>query len=384
MDRPHPRPCTCVDGDAHLVQTGLEPAIYDPGPPVLNTSLEALEIDPQTKALYAGRSISANPSPSVAFRHSGWQPDRRRIAEALTRTSQPFARRQAFESCGAFAYVLRSIDDPDRYCVAGSGCHDRFCLPCATERSTFIAANAFDLVQGKDVRFLTLTIKTTGLTLSESLDKLYTSFTALRRRAFWTKRVKGGAAFLELTWSKNSKTWHPHLHCLIEGIYLPHRLLKEAWYAITTDSYIVDIRPAGDARSVSNYVTKYASKPFNTTYLHQPHLLDEALLALAGRKLAITFGTWRGNLLAQHTPEGNWERVCTLDQLLTNAKRFDDEARRILASITDVDLEAIYALCPDAPPPRPPHYVDPQEQFIFGAWSTTGCFAVPATTPPRN
>ena len=347
----------------------------------VSSRLEAPESKAHDRLFRPGRSIELEHRPSVLFRHSGWERDRKRMGEAFGRTDQPDHRIEAFKDCGYGAYVLRSVDDPSRYRVAGSCCHDRFCLPCATERSCVIAGNVAELIQTKEVRFLTLTIKTSTEPLSESLTKLYRSFQALRRRAFWKRAVRGGVAFLELKYSGKAERWHPHLHCLIEGTWLDQKLLKRAWYAITTDSFVVDIRRPPNVTSVVRYVTKYASKPFDRSFTPQPHLLDEAIVALKGRKLCVTFGTWRGLLLTKQPEDGCWEHVASLDVVIANAAHGDAECIAIMQCLTDRDLSSLYERAPPwRPDPLPLPPPDVQLDWM-GTWLSDGSYRYPVGDP---
>lgn len=314
---------------------------------------------------------------STQFRHSGWVRERRLVFEALHRTRQANSRLREFATCGSHAYVLRSLDDPGIHRVAGSSCHDRFCLPCAKERSHAIAANCIERIEGRVVRFLTLTVRSETETLAELLDKLYTGLQRLRRRRFWSRKVDGGVAFLEIKWNADKQRWHPHFHLLIEGRYIPQQRLKELWLEVTGDSHIVDIRLVRDLSSAAQYVTKYASKPFNNTFVNRPERLDEAIETLKGRKLCITFGTWRGVTLARPISDGAWETLGSLDNMIRRAAHGDDECRAILADLTDLSLADLYAR---APPPecvlieRPP--IDAQLTW-FGVWQADGSVTHP-------
>lgn len=341
---------------------------------VVSSRLEAPESKRTFREYHAGRSIRTDIRLGVLFRHSGWQVDRLRIAEALARTDQPDHRTEAFADCGQAAYVLRSLDDPSQYRIAGSCCRDRFCLPCATERSYVIANNVTALVEQKEIRFLTLTIKTGDEPLTESLNKLYRSFQALRRRAIWTRNVFGGVAFLELKRSSRTHRWHPHLHCLIEGRWIEQAKLSSMWHTITGDSYVVDIRRPASNATVARYVTKYASKPFNNSFVRQPELLDEAIVAMRGRKLCVTFGRWRGELLTATPHDGAWEHVASLETVISKAASGDIEARAIMAVLTDADLSSIYERAPpwhepDRTPPPTQHQLD-----WLGVWADDGTY----------
>lgn len=301
---------------------------------------------------------------STDFRHSGWKHNRKLIAASLCRTEQSFSRRTNFSNCGSDAYILRSLDNPDLYRLAGSACHDRFCLPCAQERSQAISLNVIELTVSKTLRFLTLTLKATRAPLSEQLDRLYDSLKALRRRKLWKQKVTGGVGFLEITWSDQNNTWHPHFHILLEGSYLPYQQIRKLWYEITGDSYVIDIRLIRDQRIAARYVSKYAAKPFNDTYINRPAQLDEAILAFKGRKLLFTFGTWRGITLIATPSEGAWEYVASLETILVKAAHGDPDAQALLAKITDQNLIPIFARAPPVPP-EPPIAPTPLHQLTF-------------------
>lgn len=279
-----------------------------------------------------------------------------------------------FRYCGSHAYVLRSFDDPPAYRIAGSCCKDRFCLPCANERSRSVALNVLDVAESKSIRFLTLTLRSTHEPLADLLHKLYTSFQSLRRRKLWTSRVTGGVAFLEVVWKPDKQRWHPHFHILVEGRYLPQQALRNLWYSLTGDSHIVDIRQVRDNAMASKYVSKYASKPFNNTFLNRTERLDEAILALKHRKLIVTFGTWRGVTLSPRPSDEAWQNLGSLESFITSAASGHHESQTILASLTDIDLTPLLADAykrgppPDVPKPKP------SQLTWLGVWQRDGYF----------
>ncbi len=326
------------------------------------------ETDPQPGNVSLGAAIGRDERPTVRFRHSGWARHRQLVADALDRTGQSWNRRNAFIDCGSHAYVMRSIEDPTKHRIAGSCCHDRFCLPCAKGRAHTIAGNVLDFIRDVEIRFLTLTIKTDQQPLAWQIDKLYTAFRAIRRTKLWQCRVAGGVAFLEVKRSDRANRWHPHLHCLITGKFIDKRKLSKLWHAITGDSYIVDIQRPKDDEQVLSYVTKYASKPFNNTFINKPEWLDEAVTALAGRKLALTFGRWRGLKLSPIPDPGAWEYVAPLCDLLFKAGRNDPDALTILSSLGYEDLGDILPRPP--PEPNPPTHptITGLQRTLFPRW----------------
>ena len=286
---------------------------------------------------------------ATVFRHTGWLRLRKLVITALKCTKQPGARVEAFLSCGEGSYVLKSDDSPPQYRIAGSHCHDRFCVPCSNERSTTIAHNVIDYVQHKRVRFVTLTLKHRRRTLAESLDHLYASWKRLRKNRNWRCKVTGGIAFVEVKYSAATA----------------QAMLSHAWKQATGDSTIVDIRKVDGTAHVAKYVTKYASKPLNHTFQYEDWLLEEAIVALKGRRLCMTFGAWRKIKLTDSLPEGGWTQIATLNDLIHQAADGDELAIGIL---TAIDAHAT-SVAVSAVRPRPPPVViltqPPSQRTLF-------------------
>ena len=119
-------------------------------------------------------------------------------------------------------------------------------------------------------------------------------------------------------------------------------------------------------RQVIQYITKYASKPLNNTFLNHANLLDEAVLALRGRKLALTFGSWRGVLLWNPPDTSGWEFVTSLNTLIETAANGDTRSHDILAALTDLDLTKLLAR---SPPPIVARRSSPDDERQLTFWS---------------
>lgn len=269
----------------------------------------------------------------TAFRHSGWQHNRDLVRAALVRTEMPDARLQRWDRCGADAWVVRDVNNRGRLAVVASYCHDRFCQPCANQRSRTIVGNLTPKLTKKPHRFITLTLKAADLSLKVLVDKLYACFRRLRSSKLCKGRLRGGVAFLELKWVASTEHWHPHLHVICEGTYIPQDQLAAEWLRITGDSYIVDIRFVADKDQVAKYVTKYASKPLSGTFIGRPEQLDDAIRVLKGRRLFTTFGTWRGWRLLEVRSTTEWESVAPLWELRHDASLGDQHAILILQQL---------------------------------------------------
>ncbi len=369
------------ESNATILERANAPPMYERSiiPPydMVRTYLDAPETELRMQLAGQRAALDAKASLSTTFRHSGWEHNRRLVLDALVRTNQSQNRRDEFCQCGSHAYVLRNVENPNEHRIAGSACHDRFCLPCGQERSQAIALNVIEAISDKQVRFLTLTIRSQDEDLSTLLNHLYESFRKLRATAFWKHRVTGGVALLEIKRNVSDNRWHPHFHCLVEGKFLPQKDLKRIWHRITKTSFIVDIRLVRAAQEAARYVTKYACKPLHKSFLHCEAALDEAIIALKGRKLAVTFGTWRGVTLARTIAEGAWENVGTLEGWIADAAHGDEHAATVLEALTDCNMKQLYARAPPKPERKAPSLPDPQQLEWFGTWNENGTWKQP-------
>lgn len=290
---------------------------------------------PLSLELVKQRAVAvANWNAGIHFRHHTWEADRRRVLNALEFPGVGGRRYWRFRDCGTEPIVFRHPDEPGRFKVGCKRCHDRFCLPCSQDRARLIVANLKEQLDDEPTRFLTLTLKHNNEPLPDQLDRLYDCFRALRRRVFWTDRVTGGVAFLELKLGRGDSLWHPHLHVLIRGKYLPQKALADAWLNVTGDSHVVDVRMARSPEHVYRYLAGYVTKGWSSGLYRNADRLAEAVLALRGRKLLACFGSFvKLHLLRPPTPE-TWVIVGTLADLRDRARLCDPEALQVLAAIS--------------------------------------------------
>lgn len=316
---------------------------------------------------------------STAFRHSGWAPIRRRVWQALKDTGVPQQRLERFEACGNRAWVVSPSDDPRRFKIIGNYCRDRFCTPCATARSHFIADQLYDVIRDERIRFVTLTIKTGDASLTHYLDKLRASFRRLRQTKLWKNCVRDGVSMQEIKWNTDTHRWHPHLHLLVTGRYIPVQALRNAWKKATGDSFVVDVQCLRNSMDGARYVSKYATKAIDNATLRNPTRLREAIHALHGKRTFLLFGAWRKVSMKPPSMSGNWEYVVTLDKLCSLLSVRNDYAIQVFhCLITGARLDKRYSLPNAAPKPRPPpehrnnpHRVTPTQPSLLNV-SPTG------------
>lgn len=278
-------------------------------------------------------SVPLASSDETHFRHSGWHVRRQKVWDAMAATHVGSSRRDSFFNCGAALWVQVNAQG-DEYRTVCNTCHDRFCDPCGRTRARRINFNLKTILKNKRPLFLTLTLRHSTTPLADQIDRLLRSFTRLRHRAWWKANVYGGAAFMELKVSAFDDLWHVHLHLLVDSEYLPQRKLSDEWHAVTGDSSIVDVREPKSLAVVANYVVKYVTKPADSSVFAAPDRLQEMMTALRGRRLCLTFGTWRKLPLEDLPDDGQeWTAVASVAALVARFDEGDPEAIRIIEAL---------------------------------------------------
>jgi hypothetical protein len=262
---------------------------------------------------------------------------------------------------------MQSLADPADFKLAASCCHDRFCLPCGRQRAAIVAANVSTYLTNTATRFITLTLKADNSPLAVKLDKLYDAWKRLKRTDLWKKTQRGGAVFLEVKTTKDESAWHPHFHIIAQGRYIDARLLSHAWKNITGDSFIVDVRLLKSTADAINYVTKYASKPFDPSIFRTPERLDETILALKSRRMIMSFGNWKGLQLTEKPTEQTWQILDTLDAVLAKAAHGDPLCAKVVTLLIPFNQQALlldlaYPMLNTHTRPPP---LTPSEQLTF-------------------
>ncbi len=287
--------------------------------------------------------------PPVLFRHSGWARARSQVRAALVGLIIPPRALQRFDLCGSDPWVVVDQHDDTRLAVHSNHCHSRWCVPCSRERASRIVGNLKPQLANGNIRFLTLTLKHSDSPLPEQLDRLYASFRRLRRARFWQRDVDGGCAVLEISHGRTDQLWHVHLHCLLQGRYLPHADIKAEWLRITGDSNIVDIRPVYSAVHAAKYVTKYITKPLASTIINKPGPLAELISACNRRRLVLTWGCWRGVRLSAPLDPTTWQPLVPLDELYLRREDGDEDAYALLFAL-EQQVPGVRAMAGRDPP----------------------------------
>lgn len=264
------------------------------------------------------------------FRHSGWRRQRQQTWEAMQRTNSMSMANYRFANCGSGAWIQVSAGGDKARCVCNC-CHHRLCVPCQRAVGRTVRQNLVPHMKGKTVRFVTLTLRHNHNPLAAQITRLLACWSTLRRRKDIAPLFTGGVAVLETKVSDRDGLWHVHLHIIAEGSFVDQKQLAAAWYAITGDSSIVDVRAVGEQDKAAEYLTKYISKPIDASLYASPKRLDEYIIAITGRKTVSTFGTWRGlKLKARPKDDTVWKSQTSLLEFKRLLRSGDPWAKAVL------------------------------------------------------
>jgi len=179
--------------------------------------------------------------------------------------------------------------------IQSNSCRLRFCPMCGDARVSIIAHSCSEFFQKQSfVRFLTLTLKHSDLSLAEQIRRMKKCYIKLGRRVGWKKYVTGSVAFLHVKWNENTG-WHVHLHILLTGSYLPQKWLSAEWLKVTGDSPVVHVQAAHSDKELGEAIkdfARYAGCPANLLKIPAEYQL-EVVHAFEGIRVCWTTGICR-------------------------------------------------------------------------------------------
>jgi Replication protein len=163
-------------------------------------------------------------------------------------------------ACGK-AYSFYVCHECGEFCyLAEFRCDDRLCALCGRARvARLLESYGGVLNEIKQPKMVTISMRSRPLgELAAAVKELWASFSRLRHRSIW-KSVAGAVVSLEITFNRTERTWHPHLHVLVDADFIVWQRLRDAWGEVTlgegTSVYIQRCRP-GWQRELIKYVTK--------------------------------------------------------------------------------------------------------------------------------
>ncbi len=231
------------------------------------------------------------------------------------------------QMCRKYAFFVQN-KATKKLRVQSSRCKLRWC-PICRDVSRMIVTSATEewLKIQKYPKMITLTLKHSDDPLQLQVSRIYKCFQKLKTRAYFQRLITGGVWFFQLKFNQKTEQWHPHIHCLVAGKFLPHGRLKQLWLKITGDSTIVDIRPVKDLEGCSNEVARYATSPADITAVDLERAM-EIFYATKHRRICGSWGSAKSVTL-KPTPQDDgdmWTKVADF-YFINVKKQFDPQVR---------------------------------------------------------
>lgn len=165
------------------------------------------------------------------------------------------------------------IEDPDHpyktlYCAhcgyvhkVQLSCGSRVCPKCRRKWFGYHFKALYKLVSTWPVIYsLTLTVRNVPQDQfgKPTIKKLRDDFTKLR--GCFKAHIYGGFYVVQAT--EKGRGWHPHLHIIYDGKYVPKEKLVAAWKDITGGDYIIDVAKVRDPKKALRYLlADFSGKP---------------------------------------------------------------------------------------------------------------------------
>jgi len=140
-------------------------------------------------------------------------------------------------SCQASWMVLKH-KSTDEISLLPVACNAAPCPHCARQRSAILfnrAASKFEKIAHKvSLRWITLTLKNPPFgSLAIVLSHILKAFALLKKSTSnwspWSAHIAGYIWSLEITINHRAQSWHPHIHLIVDGSFLPLEKLQLAW-----------------------------------------------------------------------------------------------------------------------------------------------------------
>lgn len=273
------------------------------------------------------------------------------------------------QGCQQAFMVLKALDpyDAAQAHLISYVCNQRPCPACSRRRSRELFARVMDEVGPRilhqpdeySLRWITLTMRSPPWeSLAPALDDLLRAWRALRetRHLFWQESVDGYLYNVEITCNVKKRTWHPHLHVVYSGRFMPQAKLNSRWrrrlatrrrtgHANIGACYVKESSgrhriPAHNAWTAEDLigcleeVTKYTLKPFESADVPAAAIL-ELHYALLNRRL-----TGAGGILATSpgSPPPRWRNLAGLGRMLDDHDSFFWTSPKFARDLLDAAL----------------------------------------------
>lgn len=186
---------------------------------------------------------------------------------------------EKLKDCGEKVYTFRCRSCDTKW-EAPSRCHHRLCPDCAPIRAQVLFDRHSRLMSTPNLKHLVFTVQTSSHIDRAYVKSLVAAFNKLRRKVFYRHSWRGGVRQVEFVYTPQGawefdhkkhkffhKTpgWHVHIHCLIDGKYVPQAKIAKDWQQVTKgQGTIIWIERAKNPMQALKYVLKPDSELLET------------------------------------------------------------------------------------------------------------------------
>lgn len=168
--------------------------------------------------------------------------------------------------CGTYLEFTKYPDTGEQHLTNANFCRDRLCPMCQWRRSLrafYEVSNVMDEMQlkHKDLipLFLTITVRNCKAEIpemTETLDKIFKGWHEFLKNRKIQRTVKGWFRALELTYNKERKEFHPHIHAIIfvnKNYFKKNEYIAiNEWVQYWKSAMRIDYNPICDIRKIKN------------------------------------------------------------------------------------------------------------------------------------
>ena len=226
------------------------------------------------------------------------------IANLLKKDDFLLERGEIIEHCGDILQF-----DGEAKLLSANFCRQRLCPNCQRRKalrtySKFKRISEELQKQGFAFLHLVLTIRNVDdFELKKTISLLFNASSRFFKKQDCKRVFKGVLRCLEVSYSKNDCSFHPHLHCLIavkksyftSRYYLKVEKLRELWQEVLKVDYLPQVWASRCDDNAIAEVAKYAVKPLELDLTDSVKItvLKNLFYALHGRRLLQTYGVIR-------------------------------------------------------------------------------------------
>lgn len=185
-------------------------------------------------------------------------------------------------------------------------CRERFCPLCQHRRSLKMYSEILKKLNSFELKYscihCVLTIP--NCDINDLLSKIQLLFSASSRLFKSYTAWKGIGRFLEVSYSVDTDTYHPHLHCIVlvlpsyfhSRYYVSHEKLREDWGKLVgVPNVQVHLSAKGEDKSLIAEVAKYCTKPYAATSSdYEFSRLLDVFEVIKGKRLVQFYGALKG------------------------------------------------------------------------------------------